>query len=118
MYGMKTNVFTYAKKALPAGDRLDGAGGYQTYGAIENITGTDLGIGLPILLSGNLRLKRNIEKDQRINLEDVEYDAEDPAFILYRRAQLHNVISPLPPKPFEETQRNLSDTNAAFVFDQ
>jgi predicted homoserine dehydrogenase-like protein len=116
MYGMKTNVFTYAKKDLKAGDRLDGLGGYQTFGAVENTTGSDLAAGLPIMLSENLRLKRDIKKDTRIALEDVEYDAEEPAFALYKRAQLYNVVTPQTHhKTFEEIKTNRSDTSFQYV---
>jgi predicted homoserine dehydrogenase-like protein len=85
IYGMKTNVFTYAKKDLSAGEILDGMGGYQSYGLIENI-GDEAQAGLPILLNDGLKLKRDIPKDQRISLEDVEYNEQDPAFKLYFQA--------------------------------
>lgn len=85
IYGMKTNVFTYAKKDLKAGETLDGMGGYQTYGFIENLEDQP-SEGLPVLLNDNLKLKRDIKIDERISLEDVEYDAKDPAFALYAEA--------------------------------
>jgi predicted homoserine dehydrogenase-like protein len=81
-YGMKTNVFAYAKKNLKAGERLDGMGGFQSYGFIENL-GDQEEAGLPILLSDDLKLKRSIPADGRITFDDVEYDPEDPAFKLY-----------------------------------
>src|SRR5690606_13795387 len=31
-YGIQTNVYTYAKKDLQAGDVIDGMGGYASYG--------------------------------------------------------------------------------------
>ncbi len=34
-YGLKTNVYTYAKTDLQAGDIIDGFGGFKTYGLIE-----------------------------------------------------------------------------------
>lgn len=85
-YGMKTNVFAYAKKDLKAGDEIDGMGGYQSYGLIENLAETKDAPGLPICLSDNLKVKRDIAKDERIRLEDVAYDANDPAFIMYFEA--------------------------------
>ena len=81
-YGMKTNVFTYAKKDLKAGDVLDGMGGYNTYGFIENLADQQTP-GLPVLLNDNLKLKRHVKQDECITLEDVEFDATDPAFKLY-----------------------------------
>jgi len=87
-FGMKTNVFTYAKKDLKAGERLDGMGGYNSYGLIENLN-DEIKPGLPVLLNDNLRLKRDIGMDQRISLDDVEYDPQDPAFTLYFEAVGH-----------------------------
>ena len=84
-HGMKTNVFTYAKKDLKAGELLDGMGGYQNYGLIENLADQSTP-GLPILLNDNLKLKRDIRQDECINLEDVEYNENDPAFKLYFEA--------------------------------
>jgi predicted homoserine dehydrogenase-like protein len=81
-YGMKTNVFTYAKKDLKAGEVLDGMGGYNTYGFIENLEDQKTP-GLPVLLNDNLKLKRDVPQDQTITLDDVEYDVDDPAFKLY-----------------------------------
>jgi predicted homoserine dehydrogenase-like protein len=85
-FGMKTNVFTYAKKDLEAGAILDGRGGYHAYGLIENMTSDRDHDGLPILLSDNLKLKRNISKDERITLSDVEFNPDDKAFSLYFNA--------------------------------
>jgi predicted homoserine dehydrogenase-like protein len=84
-YGMKTNVFTYAKKNLKAGEVLDGMGGYNSYGFIENIREQKTP-GLPILLNDGLKLKRDIAQDERISLEDVEYNPSDPSFKLYGEA--------------------------------
>ncbi len=81
--GMRTNVFTYAKKNLRKGDRLDGRGGFQSYGLIENMSDQKDSPGLPILLSDNLTLTRDVAKDERISLSDVAYDPNDPAFVLY-----------------------------------
>ncbi len=83
VYGMKTNVFTYAKRDLKAGDTLDGMGGYNSYGLIENLGEEQQQPGLPILLNDHLKLKRDIGKDQRISLDDVEFDPQDKAFALY-----------------------------------
>lgn len=85
-YGMKTNVFSYAKRDLRQGEVLDGRGGQHAYGLIENMEDNFENPGLPILISQNLRLKRNIGKDERIGLNDVEYDPKDKAFSLYFEA--------------------------------
>lgn len=86
--GMKTNVITYAKKDLAAGEILDGLGGYASYGFIENLDEADSlgGVGLPQLISEGVRLKRAIAKDQRIRLEDCEIPQNDERFELYQKA--------------------------------
>ncbi len=85
-YGMRTNVHAYAKRDLRAGDRLDGMGGFNSYGLIENLDENTNIPGLPILLSEDLKLKRNVAKDERIGLQDVEFDENDKAFQLYFQA--------------------------------
>jgi len=86
IYGMRTNVHTYAKRDLKAGDKLDGMGGFNSYGLIENLADEQDKPGLPVLLNDNLKLKRDIQKDHRIALDDVEYNSEDKAFQLYFEA--------------------------------
>ncbi|MEX2232585.1 MAG: homoserine dehydrogenase [Cyclobacteriaceae bacterium] len=86
IYGMRTNVHTYAKRDLKAGERLDGMGGFNSYGLIENLEDDQNNPGLPVLLNDNLKIKRDIAKDQRIGLDDVEFDAQDRAFQLYFEA--------------------------------
>ena len=81
--GMKTNVFCYAKRDLEPGDELDGMGGYMTYGLIENVEG-GTSDGVPQLISEGFRVKRPVARDQRITLDDVEYDESAEAFRLYR----------------------------------
>ena len=85
-YGMKTNVFAYAKRDLKKGDTLDGRGGYQCYGLIENMDSTRENPGLPILISDHLKVKRDIMKNERIGLNDVEYNPNEKSFHLYFEA--------------------------------
>ncbi len=85
-YGMKTNVFAYAKRDLKQGETLDGRGGFQAYGLIENMEDNLNAPGLPILISDNLKLKRDVAKDQRITLQDVEIEEHDRAINLYLEA--------------------------------
>jgi len=95
-FGMKTNVFTYAKSDLKQGDVLDGRGGKQAYGLIENLEDSIDNPGLPILISNKLKLKRDIRKDERISLNDVEYDPKEKAFSLYFEAG--GIFSRKPPQ--------------------
>ena len=84
--GMRTNVFSYAKRDLDAGDTLDGMGGFATYGQIENLSDAAEPPGLPQLLSEGVRLRRPVRQDERINLADCECDLSSPAWMLYRAA--------------------------------
>jgi predicted homoserine dehydrogenase-like protein len=95
VYGMRTNVHTYAKRDLKAGDVLDGMGGFNSYGLIENLSDDQNNPGLPILLNDNLRIKRDIVKDQRIGLDDVEFNPNDKAFRLYFQSVGRDVKSEL-----------------------
>lgn len=84
-HGFRTNVFTYAKKDLDAGDVLDGMGGYAAYGLIENYV-NGRADGLPICLAENVTLKRPIAKDQPILMSDIDYDANAFQFQFYSQA--------------------------------
>ena len=84
-YGMKTNVFCYAKKDLKAGEFLDGMGGFASYGLIENLE-DQKEEGLPICLAENIKLQRDIKKDERISMHDLLIDRNDPSFALYFEA--------------------------------
>jgi predicted homoserine dehydrogenase-like protein len=89
-HGFRTNVFTYAKKDLRAGDILDGLGGYACYGLIENVADGKSNEGVPICLANGITLKRDIAKDERIGLADVEYDPRRADFKLFARAVEHS----------------------------
>jgi predicted homoserine dehydrogenase-like protein len=84
-YGMKTNVFCYAKKDLKAGDILDGMGGYCCYGLVENLADQEVD-GVPICLADQIKLKRDYMKDDRIQFSDVELLQQREAFDLYFEA--------------------------------
>ena len=82
-YGFQTNVYAHAKKPLCAGETLDGIGGYATYGLIENCPTDSEDNGLPICLAEHVVLRNPIEKDQKISLSDIEFDAASIEFDLY-----------------------------------
>ncbi len=77
-----TNVFTFAKKPLKAGETLDGIGGHCAYGLIENVTEANRD-ALPICLAEDVRLKRDIPMDQPITFADIEAPTERLDFKLY-----------------------------------
>jgi Predicted homoserine dehydrogenase len=85
--GFHADVYTYAKVDLKKGETLDGLGGYTCYGLIENCTPSNGENRLPILLAENVKLKRDIRKDEKINYEDIEFNPNDFAFDLAMKAK-------------------------------
>ena len=85
-FGFKTNVYAYAKKDLKIGETLDGLGGFGSYGLIENCTDNKVKAGLPICLAEDVLLKRDIRKDEKIYLEDIEYDENSDGFALFSKS--------------------------------
>lgn len=84
--GFVTNVYAYAKKDLKAGEKLDGIGGYLTYGMIENCSDNFESPGLPICISEDLVLKSDKKKDEKVFLADVEYDPINYEFSLFNKS--------------------------------
>jgi predicted homoserine dehydrogenase-like protein len=70
--GPVCEVLTVAKRDLKAGERLDGVGGFCTYGLIDNATAARSLAALPISLSAGCVLLRDISKDAVISFEDVD----------------------------------------------
>jgi predicted homoserine dehydrogenase-like protein len=69
--GPVCEVVTMAKRDLKAGERLDGIGGFCTYGLIEN-TATARSIGaLPVGLSQGCVLHRDVSKDHVLLFNDI-----------------------------------------------
>lgn len=66
------DVISIAKRDLKAGETLDGLGGFTCYGLIENSEICQAENLLPIALSEDCRLKRDIAKDQAISYADID----------------------------------------------
>lgn len=64
-----------AKRDLKAGERLDGMGGFTCYGLIDSYENCRRNDDLPIALSGDCVLKRDVAKDQPISYRDVQLPA-------------------------------------------
>jgi predicted homoserine dehydrogenase-like protein len=64
-------VVTVAKRGLKAGDRLDGVGGFCTYGLIDNTAVVRSAAALPMSLSEGCVLRRDVLKDELLSLDDV-----------------------------------------------
>jgi predicted homoserine dehydrogenase-like protein len=71
--GPVVDVITRAKRALKAGEVLDGIGGFLTYGIAENSLKTRTSNFLPMGLSEGCVLKRDVEEDYLITFDDVEF---------------------------------------------
>ncbi len=70
--GPVCEVVTVAKRDLIAGDRLDGVGGFCTYGLIDNTAAARALASLPMGLSEGCVLRRNVSKDAIISFDDVD----------------------------------------------
>jgi predicted homoserine dehydrogenase-like protein len=69
------DTMAVAKRDLQAGETLDGMGGFTCYGLVDSYESCRRGDYLPMALSVDCRLKRNIAKDQPISYRDVELPA-------------------------------------------
>jgi predicted homoserine dehydrogenase-like protein len=70
--GPVCEVVTVAKRDLRAGETLDGIGGFDCYGAIENAELNSRDGLLPMGLSEGCRLVRDVRMDETIAYADVE----------------------------------------------
>jgi predicted homoserine dehydrogenase-like protein len=69
--GPSTEVVAVAKRDLRAGERLDGVGGFCTYGLIDNHAAARAMNALPIALSEDCLLLRDLRKDEGLTFDDV-----------------------------------------------
>jgi predicted homoserine dehydrogenase-like protein len=73
--GPSCEVVTVAKRDLRAGERLDGVGGFCTYGLIDNYAAARAEDSLPIALSEECVLVRDVRKGSVIAFGDVKLPA-------------------------------------------
>jgi predicted homoserine dehydrogenase-like protein len=73
--GPSCEVVAVAKKDMKAGERLDGIGGFCSYGLIDNRIAARQSNALPIALSEGCILIRDIQKDSVIAYSDVKLPA-------------------------------------------
>ncbi len=71
--GPVCEVVTVAKRDLKSGERLDGIGGFCSYGLVENTAPARALNALPIALSEGCVLRRNVAKDQVVSFDDVDH---------------------------------------------
>jgi predicted homoserine dehydrogenase-like protein len=76
--GPVCEVVAVAKKDLKAGDRLDGIGGFCTYGLTENTATARAGSALPIGLSEGCALRHDVPRDRTLSVDDVVEPLREP----------------------------------------
>jgi predicted homoserine dehydrogenase-like protein len=86
--GPMCEVVAVAKRDLRAGERLDGIGGFCTYGLIDNAPAARAMSALPIGLSEGSVLHRDIAKDEVLSFADVEARPESLVEALWREQNL------------------------------
>ena len=82
--GPVCEVVTIAKRDLKAGERLDGVGGFCSYGLIDNRAAARAADALPIGLSEGCVLRRDVSRDEVLSFADVESPADDSVRRLWR----------------------------------
>jgi predicted homoserine dehydrogenase-like protein len=82
--GPVCEVIAIAKRDLRAGERLDGVGGFCSYGLIDNRAAARADDALPIGLSEDCVLRRDVAKDNVISFDDVVSPRDRSAERLWR----------------------------------
>ena len=80
---MRGTVASVAKKALKAGETLDGEGGYTVWGKALPIATAST--ALPIGLAHGVKLTRDVPEGEVIMMNDVDL-GDDPTVDIYRQA--------------------------------
>jgi predicted homoserine dehydrogenase-like protein len=93
--GPVCEVVAVAKCDLKAGQRLDGVGGFCTYGLIENAPAARADDALPIGLSEGRVLRRDVKKDSVLSFRDIVAGSGGFAEELWRE---QNAMWPVSPK--------------------
>lgn len=81
--GPVVEVCAAAKVNLSPGTRLDGLGGFKTYGVCEN---TDIARSenlLPMGLAQGAVVKKSVQTDRVLSFDDIEIDSESPLLKLF-----------------------------------
>jgi predicted homoserine dehydrogenase-like protein len=85
--GFRSDVVATAKRALKAGEMLDGEGGYCVWGK-QTLAERSLAEGyLPLGLAHGVKLTRDIAEGERLKWSDVAYDSNDDAVKVRREME-------------------------------
>lgn len=82
-----SDVVATAKRALKAGEMLDGEGGFLVWGKQTPATSSLENGYLPLGLAHQVKLKNDIAEGQRLKWSDVDYDASDIAVTVRRQME-------------------------------
>jgi predicted homoserine dehydrogenase-like protein len=85
--GWRGDCVATAKRALEAGEVLDGEGGYTVWGRLMASADSIAKRALPIGLAHKVRLKRAIAEGEVVSWDDVEYDAASQAVQIRREME-------------------------------
>ena len=84
------DVASLAKKDLKGGEKLDGEGGFCVRGKLITSQKSKKEMILPLGLTDNAILKKNIKKDEVVKLDDVELNL--PTEVIQAREYQYNLI--------------------------
>ena len=85
--GWRGDCVATAKRALRAGEMLDGEGGYTVWGKLMTATDSAKRKALPIGLAHKVKLKRDIAEGGTVTWEDVIYDPNSQAVKIRREME-------------------------------
>ena len=81
------DVVATAKRALAAGETLDGEGGYTVYGRLMPAADSVACGALPLGLAHGVRLTRAVAAHESVRWSDVAFDPDDPVVKLRREME-------------------------------
>ena len=85
--GWRADCVATAKRALRAGEMLDGEGGYTVWGRLMPAAQSAAKRALPIGLAHKVKLKRDISEGAVVSWDDVEHDASSEAVQVRREME-------------------------------
>ncbi len=85
--GFRGDAVATAKRDLPAGEKLDGEGGYTVYGKLMPADDSLACGGLPIGLAHDVTLKTAVAKDQPVTWANVDIDTTSQAVQVRREME-------------------------------
>ena len=85
--GWRGDCVATAKRALRAGETLDGEGGYTVWGKLMPASDSTTKRALPIGLAHKVKLKRDLSEGATVSWDDVEFDAASEAVKVRREME-------------------------------